>query len=156
MPTSHDDELLEKYFTRRSDTESVGSLKSNSRLILSVDDEPGILLTRQSILENAGYAVLSASDGDQALSFFGAQPVDLVLLDFVMPGMDGGVVCREMKKRRPEVPVVMISCSQVEQDTLDCVDSFLRKGEGPALLLREIERLLASSHSKAGAAKRIT
>ena len=64
MPTSHDDELLEKYFTRRSDTESVGSLKSNSRLILSVDDEPGILLTRQSILENAGYAVLSASDGD--------------------------------------------------------------------------------------------
>ena len=71
------------------------------RLILSVDDEPGILVTRQLILENAGYEVLSAADGEQALHLFRAHAVDLVLLDYVMPGMDGGVVAQEIKNAKP-------------------------------------------------------
>ena len=114
-----------------------------TKLLLSVDDEPGILSTRQCILENAGYAVLSACNGDQALSLFAAQSIDLVLLDFLMPGMDGGTVCLAMKRLRPHVPVLMISGSDVRADTLTSVNGFLGKGEGPASLLREIERLLA-------------
>jgi CheY-like chemotaxis protein len=65
---------------------------SATKRILSVDDEPGILFTRQKLLENAGYEVLSAADGEQALHFFAAHDVDLVLLDYLMPGMDGGAV----------------------------------------------------------------
>jgi CheY-like chemotaxis protein len=64
---------------------------------LSVADEPGILVSRQLILESEGYEVLSSADGEQALRMFAGQPVDLVLLDYVMPGMNGGVVAREMK-----------------------------------------------------------
>jgi CheY-like chemotaxis protein len=117
--------------------------KNGIRCILSVDDEPGILLTRQAILEKEGYKVLSAVDGEQALGFFAVQAVDLVLLDYLMPRMDGGAVAQEMKKRKPLVPVIMVSGSSVPEDTLTCVDCFVRKGEGPALLLEKIERLLA-------------
>lgn len=117
--------------------------KNGIRRILSVDDEPGILITRQAILEKEGYKVLSAVDGEQALGLFAVQAVDLVLLDYLMPRMDGGAVAQEMKKRKPLVPVIMVSGSSVPEDTLTCVDCFVRKGEGPALLLEKIERLLA-------------
>ena len=70
--------------------------KNGTRLILSVDDEPGILASRQLILENEGYEVLSATDGEQALRMFAGQPVDLVL-DYVMPGMDGGESLRKSR-----------------------------------------------------------
>ena len=82
---------------------------------MSVDDEPGILVTRQAILENEGYEVLSAADGEQALRLFAVQAVDLVLLDYLMPGMDGGAVAQEMKNRKPLVPVIIVSASPVEE-----------------------------------------
>jgi CheY-like chemotaxis protein len=115
----------------------------NIVLILSVDDEPGILVSRQLILEGEGYRVLSAADGEQALRMFAARPVDLVLLDYVMPGMNGGAVAREIKKHNPRVPVVIVSASPVEETSLGCVDCFLNKGAGPALLLEKIRQLLS-------------
>lgn len=95
------------------------------------------------ILESAGYEVLSASDGEQALRMFAEQPVDLVLLDYVMPGMDGGVVAREIKNHNPGLPVVIISASPVDEQSLGCVDCFISKGDGPVLLLAKIKQLLA-------------
>src|SRR5271166_3474288 len=89
--------------------------KNGAKRILSVDDEPGILFTRQRLLENAGYEVLSAADGEQALHFFTANPIDLVLLDYLMPHMDGGVVAQEMKNRKPLVPVIVVSASPVDE-----------------------------------------
>jgi CheY-like chemotaxis protein len=80
--------------------------KNGAKRILSVDDEPGILFTRQRLLENAGYEVVSAADGEQALYFFAANAIDLVLLDYLMPHMNRGVVAREMKNRKPLAPVV--------------------------------------------------
>ena len=64
---------------------SAQTSKNGVRRILSVDDEPGILFTRQKLLQNAGYEVLSAADGEQALHFFTAHDVDLVLLDYLLP-----------------------------------------------------------------------
>ena len=115
---------------------------NGAALILSVDDEPGILATRQAILECEGYAVLSAADGDQALSFFLANQIDLVLLDYVMPGMNGGAVCREMKKAKPHVPVIMVSANLVDGDTLKRVNHFISKGDSPRLLLEKVRELL--------------
>jgi two-component system, OmpR family, response regulator RegX3 len=114
-------------------------------LILSVDDEPAILATREAILESEGYAVLSAADGDQALSFFIANQIDLVLLDYVMPGMNGGIVCREMKKAKPYVPVMMVSANIVDGDTLKLVDHFISKGGSPRLLLEKVRELLTQN-----------
>jgi CheY-like chemotaxis protein len=112
-------------------------------LILSVDDEPGILVSRQLILESEGYRVLSAADGEQALRMFAEQPVNLALLDYVMPGMNGGVVARVIKEHNPRVPVVIVSASPVEEQSLGWVDCFINKGDGPALLLERIRELLS-------------
>jgi CheY-like chemotaxis protein len=79
--------------------------------ILSVDDEPGILSSREWLLQHEGYHVLNAMEGEQALKLFQENPVDMVLLDYLMPGMDGGVVAQEMKRLRPDVPVIIIGQS---------------------------------------------
>jgi CheY-like chemotaxis protein len=117
--------------------------RNGTRSILSVDDEPGILFTRRAILENAGFKVLSAADGEQALQIFGTEPIDLVLLDYVMPGLNGGAVARKIKIAKPQVPVIIVSASPVEEDFLSCVDCLISKGQGPGVLLEKIEQLLA-------------
>ena len=127
----------------RGELSSPYPTNNGTRVILSVDDEPGILVSRQLILESEGYEVLSASDGEQALRMFAEQPVDLVLLDYVMPGIDGGMVAKEIKNHTPRVPVVIISASPVEEQSLRCVDCFISKGDGPALLIAKIKQLLA-------------
>ena len=109
-------------------------------LILSVDDEPGLLYTREKILEFQGYEVLSAANGEKALEFLETRPVDLVLLDYQMPGMDGGTVAREIKRRAPTVPIIMISANRVPGEALASVDCFIPKGQGPEL------RLAATRH----------
>ena len=119
------------------------------RLILSVDDEPGLLYTREKILECEGYAVLSAADGEKALEFLETHDVDLVLLDYKMPGMDGGTVAREMKRRAPTLPIIMISGNRVPGEALANVDCFIPKGRGPELLLAAIRQFLVmTTHSQ--------
>ena len=124
--------------------------EKRSKLILSVDDEPNILYTRQAILEREGYNVLSAPDGEDALQLFDAHSViELVLLDYIMPGMDGVTVAREIKTRRPSVPIFMVSAHEatLAKITLTCVDCFIPKGTGPAYLLAKINQLLAPPKS---------
>lgn len=117
--------------------------------ILSVDDDAAVLYSRQMILQAAGYNVLSASDGKQALGFFAAVLVDLVVLDYAMPGMNGGAVARLMKARRPLVPIVLVSGLSIDDETATCVDCCFNKGEGAlALLLKRIGQLLALRSSE--------
>jgi CheY-like chemotaxis protein len=102
-----------------------------------VDDEPVILLTREIILQREGYAVVSAPSGAEAVKAFLWHAVDLVLLDYAMPGIDGGIVAQEMKRRKPLVPVIMVSAANVPQEALACADYVVPKGE-TALLLERI------------------
>lgn len=115
------------------------------KLILSVDDERAILHTREILLTCAGYEVLSAIQGIEALEMVANHPVDLVLLDYIMPGLDGGVVAREIKKVRPHVPVILISASDISNETMECVDALMEKGRGPAALLKKISEFLQSA-----------
>ena len=118
--------------------------KNGTKVILSVDDEPGILTSRQLILEIEGYDVLSVGDGVQALRIFTEQAIDLVLLDYLMPGMNGGAVAERIKNRNPQVPIVLISASPVDELPLVCIDCFVSKGDGPRVLLEKIKQLLAT------------
>jgi CheY-like chemotaxis protein len=118
--------------------------KSHAGCVLSVDDELDILFTRQAVLETAGYKVLSAAGGRQALESFEAHRVDLVVLDYRMPEMDGAEVAREMKRRKPQVPVILLEGGLVDRESRACVDCLLCKGESPEFLLQEIDRLLAT------------
>jgi DNA-binding response OmpR family regulator len=77
--------------------------------ILLVDDEEGILLLYSEELEEEGYLVETAMNGDQALERFQAAPPGLVILDINMPGANGIEVLRRMKEINPGLPVILCS-----------------------------------------------
>src|ERR1700694_5709237 len=83
--------------------------------ILVVDDEATILQTLRFNLERNGYAVCTAGDGRQALSVVETEKPDLILLDIMLPVLDGIEVCREIR-RRSSVPVLMLTAKDQEID----------------------------------------
>jgi CheY-like chemotaxis protein len=118
--------------------------QNGRKLVLSVDAQLTVLYTRYKLLSGEGYAVLSATDGVQALQIFGSNPVDLVVLDFMLQGMDGGLVADAMKAHKPNVPILMVSGVEVPEECIAKVNAFVRKGDGPDPMLKSIRELTAS------------
>ncbi|MEO0073294.1 MAG: response regulator [candidate division WOR-3 bacterium] len=116
--------------------------------ILVVDDEPDILLVVTARLENAGYQVQSATSGMEALSLVRSSPPDLILLDVMLPGIDGFSVCAMLKRdqRFSHIPILMLTArSQVgDRQTGMAVgaDAYLSKPFRAEELLAEVKRLL--------------
>jgi DNA-binding NtrC family response regulator len=77
--------------------------------ILFVDDETEFLQTLLKRMKKRVHAAFGAENGDEALSFLAHNPVDVVVLDVRMPGMDGIEVLREIKKRYPLIEVIMLT-----------------------------------------------
>jgi two-component system nitrogen regulation response regulator NtrX len=80
-----------------------------AKTILVVDDEPSIVQTLAGILQDEGFEVISAPDGETALQAVEEESPDLVLLDISLPGMDGLEVLQQLKEHQPLLPVVMVS-----------------------------------------------
>src|SRR5919197_618190 len=89
--------------SRLSSTQSGSKKMAQSCTILCVDDEPSVLTTLKALLESAGFRVLVAESGPEALALFQSERVDLVIMDYVMPGMNGMVAARTMKTIKPLV-----------------------------------------------------
>jgi len=107
--------------------------------VLCIDDEPNGLLLRKFLLEGSGYRVLTATSGPEGIAVFENEPVDLVVLDYTMPEMDGGEVARELKRQNPQVPILFLSAHlTLPREVLKLVDGFVTKGESPAQLLEKI------------------
>jgi two-component system alkaline phosphatase synthesis response regulator PhoP len=85
--------------------------ENSSYRILVADDEPHIRQILRFTLEHAGYQVIVASDGDEALTLAAQQRPSLVLLDVMMPKLDGYEVCRKMRQDfvLSQIPVIMLS-----------------------------------------------
>lgn len=77
--------------------------------ILIVDDEPEICEELKEFVEGKGFRALTASDGRMALEMFAAQPVDLVVMDVIMPHKEGIETILELRKRAPGVKIIAIS-----------------------------------------------
>jgi DNA-binding response OmpR family regulator len=90
--------------------------------ILVVDDHPGIHVLLQKGLQRAGYDVTSAMDGPEALAHFIETPPDAVLLDVLMPGMDGYEVCRRLREMA-DVPIIMVSAMRNEDEIVRGLDA---------------------------------
>jgi CheY-like chemotaxis protein len=119
------------------------SANSNGKVILCVDDEAVGLSVRKMLLESRGYRVLTAESGADALVLFSSENLDLVILDYLMPGMNGDVVAEKMKVLRPDLPILMLSAYvDLSSETLALVDKFVTKGEPPRVLLQSITQLL--------------
>jgi CheY-like chemotaxis protein len=77
--------------------------------ILVVDDEPAIRAIVRRILEPAGYEVLEAEDGGDAIRVLNREAVHLVITDIFMPGEDGITTIRRVRRRWPELPIIAMS-----------------------------------------------
>ena len=87
--------------------------------ILVVDDDPSILKFVWANLEARGYKVLLAVDGEAALRIAEKGKPDLIILDIVMPGIDGFAVCRKIREWS-SVPILMLSAREGENDKETC------------------------------------
>ena len=92
-----------------------------SKRILIVDDEPRYLRLLEANLKTEGYAVVTAGDGLQAVDAFSAQPVDLILLDIMMPRLDGFGTCQRIREFS-NVPIIMLTAKGEEQDRVKGLD----------------------------------
>ena len=113
-------------------------------LILCADDTPSVLEGLATLLERNGYRVLTATNGKDAVQAFLSHSVDLVLLDYHMPEMNGGTAAMRMKESKPEVPVVLMSCDDcLPRRDLEAVDCFMHKSEPIASFLEKVDHLLS-------------
>lgn len=86
------------------------------RLVLIVDDERPIVDILKYNLEKDGYTTIEAYDGAQALELAISQNPDIILLDVMLPKMDGFEVCRKVREKRPSVPILMLTAREEEVD----------------------------------------
>ena len=92
-------------------------MKDMAKRILLVDDEPLILKGLRFTLEQEGYEILTAADGEEALQVFFDQPVDLVLLDVMLPKLDGIQVCQRIRESS-NVPILMLTAKGEDMDKI--------------------------------------
>jgi DNA-binding response OmpR family regulator len=92
-----------------------------STRILVVDDEPRYLRLLEANLLTKDYEVFTATNGEEALDFFSNFPVDLILLDVMLPSMDGFAVCQRIRQFS-NVPIVMLTAKGEEQDRIRGLD----------------------------------
>ena len=117
-------------------------MSQHKAVILCVDDEQNPLTLRRLVLQKAGYEVLTASSGKEALSLVASRKVDLVLSDHLMPGMQGTELARQLKAAHPKLPVILISGVNELPAGSAAANAFLSKIEGPDALCKEVAAIL--------------
>ena len=123
--------------------------------ILAVDDDPDILEAVSMILESQGYEVVTARAGEEGLAKLKAEMPDLMILDLLMPKMDGFAVCKELQDPRwakyRNIPILILTSVREEAShrryeletglELD-VDDYLEKPFSPDILLERVGKLI--------------
>lgn len=113
--------------------------------ILVVDDESRMRKLVKDFLQREGYSVLEAGDGMEAMDIFYEHKIDLVILDVMMPKMDGWQTCREIR-RDSTVPIIMLTARSEERDELQGfelgVDEYISKPFSPKILVARVGALL--------------
>jgi two-component system, OmpR family, alkaline phosphatase synthesis response regulator PhoP len=111
--------------------------------ILLIEDEPGLVLTLTDRLAREGYTIESATDGEAGLERASHEPFDLLLLDLMLPRMGGFDVCRELRRRGIETPVIMLTARGAVVDKVVGLklgaDDYVTKPFEMAELLARIE-----------------
>lgn len=114
--------------------------------ILVVDDDKNTRRLMKVVIEEAGYTVYAAADGEEALTLLGEQHIDLILLDVMMPGMDGYEFTKELRVSDNELPIIMVSAKQLPEDIKNGfrvgIDDYMTKPVDEEELLLRIKALL--------------
>ena len=117
--------------------------------VLVVDDDPNICDVLRMYLENEGYSVILAYDGEEALVKFNALKPDIILLDVMLPSLDGWQVCREIRKTS-ETPIIMLTA---KGETFDKIlglelgaDDYVSKPFDTKEVIARIKAVLRRTH----------
>jgi CheY-like chemotaxis protein len=114
----------------------------NNAVVLCIDDDPAILECEKRFLETFGYRVLTALSGRKGLQLASVHPVDVVVLDYCMPEMNGVEVALEIKRLTPHAPIIMLSSAvDIPKKALKVVDAFVAKDRLGSQLLAVIAEL---------------
>jgi len=115
-----------------------------NKTVLCVDDETVGLRVRKIMLEGHGFKVLTATSGEQGLALLADNDVDLVVLDYYMPGMNGGDVAAEVRRVSPQTPIIFLSAYfSLPPTALELANAFITKGDPPDILIEKIEQLIS-------------
>ena len=119
--------------------------------ILVVDDEPSIVILLEYTLKQAGYKVSIARDGKAAYDMISSQNFDLVLLDIMLPKMDGMEVCRRIRQERIQVPIIMLTAKSEEYDKIIGLelgaDDYITKPFSPREVIARIKAVSRRTNS---------
>ncbi len=122
--------------------------------LLIVDDEENIREVVREYAEFDGYEIEEAGDGMEAISMCRKNDYDLIIIDIMMPKLDGFSACKEIKKIKPDIPVIMMSARSEEYDKLFGfelgIDDYVTKPFSPKELMARVHAVLTRSR---GAAK---
>jgi len=99
-----------------------------SAVLLCIDDNKALLECEKKFLESFGYTVLTAPSGSEGLELASIHSIDVVIVDYSMPEMNGQEVAIELKRLRPQASVIMLSAAlDVPEEALKLVDAFVAK-----------------------------
>jgi len=116
--------------------------------VLVVEDDAAIVTLLKYNLEKAGFIVRTADNGDEALILVDEQRPDIVLLDWMLPGMSGIIICKSLRKKEAtaNIPIIMLSARGEEADKVEGlevgVDDYLVKPFSPKELLARINAVM--------------
>ncbi len=117
--------------------------------ILVVDDEPDIYQLVRRFAEHEGYETTGASSGAEAVALCETRDFDLIIMDVMMPGMDGYAACEAIRKEK-DIPVLMLSARDAEYDRLrgfDAgVDDYVTKPFSPKELMARVRVIMSRHH----------
>lgn len=120
-------------------------------LILVVDDEPRVVRLARDYLEKSGFRVISAADGPSALAMARREHPELIILDLLLPGLDGREVCRSLR-RESDVPIIMLTALAEESDQVVGLeigaDDYIVKPFSPRALVARVRAMLRRSQGQ--------
>ena len=129
--------LAAEEFNRLEKTSS----KPRPITVLLVDDELVVLRVRHLLLETLGYTALTASSGEEGLDIFREGGVDIVILDYWMPGMDGEQMAREIRKLDRTIPIILsTACMDPPNAIFELVTEYVPKGLSAEYLIHALEQ----------------
>lgn len=121
-----------------------------SKHILIVEDDESILFGLQDILESNGYQTSTASNGIDGLKLASEESIDLLLLDIMLPGMNGLEVCKKMRKEKLKLPIIMLTAKSSEMDKISGLDygadDYITKPFSLSELLARIRAILRRTY----------